>query len=186
MEEAKILKLLWERSEAAIDALAKVFGKRLYRTAMNILSVPEDAEETVNDTYLAIWEAIPPAKPDPLSAYVFRTGRNIALKRLRSQSAQKRSCPYQLCLEELGQILPDTAAEAAVDARALGRAIDSFLQTLDKDSRVLFVRRYWYGDSLRLLAQHTGASENALSVRLHRLRKRLQLHLIKEGFWDEA
>ena len=186
MEETRILKLLWERSETAIDALAKTFGKRLYGTAMNILGIPEDAEETVNDTYLAVWDAIPPAEPDPLSAYVLRIGRNIALKRLRSQSAQKRSCPYPLCLEELAQILPDTAAESAIDARALGRAIDSFLQGLDKDSRVLFVRRYWYGDSLRLLARQAGVSENALTVRLHRLRKRLQLHLIKEGFWDEA
>ena len=91
MDDKQILELLWERSREAISALEKRFGGRLQRTAINILGNKEDAEEAVNDTYLALWDAIPPERPDPLEGYVYRTGRNVALKKLRFQSAQKRS-----------------------------------------------------------------------------------------------
>ena len=186
MEDIRILQLLWERSENAVAALAARFGKRLYRTALNILSVPEDAEEAVNDTYLALWDAIPPARPDPLGAFVYRVGKNTALKHLRCRTAQKRDSSYDLCLEELSGILPGPSIEETLDARALGQQIDLFLGTLDVHSRQLFVRRYWFGDSIRDLSRTMGVSENVLSVRLHRIRSKLKDHLCKEGFWNEA
>lgn len=186
MEDRQIIKLLWDRAEAAIDALAAKFGKRLHRTAMNILGDRQDAEEAVNDTYLAVWNAIPPAQPDPLGAFVFKIGRNTALNHLRTRSAQKRSSGYTLCLDELAEVLPAASVEEELDAKALGQAIDCFLATLEPNSRTLFLRRYWFGDSVKELSRYAGVSENVLSVRLHRIRGKLKDYLNKEGFWDEA
>lgn len=186
MEDAQIVKLLWQRAERALEALAAKFGRRLQKTAENILGNHRDAEEAVNDTYLALWNAIPPAKPDPLSAFVYKVGRNTALKHLRDRMAQKRDGYYDVALDELSAIIPGSTMEETFDARELGRAMNRFLGTLDQDSRTLFLRRYWFGDSVAELAKLYRVTENALSVRLYRIRQRLKNYLLKEGFWDEA
>ena len=183
MDDHKIIQMLWQRLEQAIDALAQKYGKRLQRTAMNILEDPQDAEEAVNDTYLALWNAIPPARPDPLCAYVFRLGRNTALNHLRSLTAQKRNSRYDISLDELSQCIPDNILEETLDARALGQAIDRFLDTVSKDNRILFLRRYWFGDSVKDISAELHLNESAASVRLHRLRAQLKNYLIKEGFF---
>lgn len=179
--ENRIIALLWQRSEEAIRALSQHFGPRLYRTAMNILNLHQDAEEVVSDTYLALWHAIPPKKPEPLAPYVFRTGKNLALNRLRTYTAEKR-CSYTLSLEELSGCIAAPDLWEQLDARALGREIDAYLSTISRENRVLFLRRYWFGDSISALAQEFHLSENALSVRLSRIRNQLKQHLIKEGF----
>ena len=163
--------------------MADKFGKRLYGIAMNILGNRQDAEETINDVYIAIWNSIPPARPDPLGAYIYKVCKNTALKQLRQRTARKRNSSYDLALDELAQILPAETMEDALDARALGDAINGFLSTLDPTGRMLFVRRYWFGDSIRQLSSSTGIRENVLSVRLHRIRTRLKDYLNKEGFW---
>ncbi len=183
MEDKKIVALLWERAEHVIDSLRAKFGKTLYRIAMNILDDPRDAEEAENDTYLAVWNTVPPAKPDPLAPFVYKLGKNTALKRLRSRSAQKRDSSYDLSLEELSEILPQNTLEETLDARALGRAINDFLDTLDASSRRLFVRRYWFGDDLDALARDFALSRTNTSVKLHRIRSKLKDYLYKEGFW---
>lgn len=180
MEHKHIVTLLWQRSEAALAALANAFGLRLKRTAINILTDPLDAEEAVNDTYLALWNQIPPEKPDPLEGYVYMTGKNIALKMLRYRSAQKRSA-YTVSLDELAQILPGEDPEETMNAKALGQGIDTFLSTVSPTSRRLFLRRYWFGDSLQELAKEEYMSVNALTVRLSRLRTQLRDYLEKEG-----
>lgn len=182
MEDKKIITLLWQRTESAIDALASKFGNRLMRTAINILSDPQDAEEAVNDTYLALWNAIPPAQPDPLSAYVYKTGKNQALKLLRQKTAGKRNSSYDVSLDELSDILTGDTLEEQIDAQLLGQAIDRFLDTLSKDDRVLFLRRYWFGDSVADLARSRRSSAGSISVRLHRIRTQLKDYLYKEGF----
>jgi len=184
MDDVHILKLLWERSEAALPALQQRFGSRLYRIAYNILDSHSDAEEAVNDTLLALWNAIPPESPQPLEGYIYRTGRNIALKKLRFRSAQKRSGQYDLSLDELAGALPDNSMQEELDARALGQAIDRFLSSLSDENRTLFLRRYWFGDLLQSIAKDFGISENAATVRLSRLRKQLKDYLYKEGFFD--
>lgn len=186
MDDRQIIDGLWARRETAVEALRAKFGKQLLQTAYNILGDRLDAEEAVSDTYLAVWNAIPPARPDPLAAFVYRTGRNTALKLLRHHSAQKRDGRYDVALEELAGILPAGTLEQQLQARELGRTINAFLGTLDSDSRRLFLRRYWFGDSIRDLSCYTGLSENLLSVRLHRLRSKLKDYLYKEGFWDET
>ena len=182
MEDRHILKLLLSRAERAIEALAEAYGKRLFGIARNILGSTRDAEECVNDTYLALWNAIPPEEPDPLCAYAYRVGRNIALKRLRSNTAAIRCADYDLSLDELAQCIPDTAMEETLTARELGRAIDAFLTKQSRDSRILFLRRYWFGDSIKDIAQALGMKEGAVSTRLSRTRSALNLYLIKEGY----
>jgi RNA polymerase sigma-70 factor (ECF subfamily) len=185
MTDQNILQLLFARAEGAIEALARQFGQRLYAIAMNILSSPRDAEECVNDTYLALWNAIPPEKPDPLCAYTYRVGRNIALKRLRSNTAQMRNSAYEVSLDELSGCIAGHTLEETVDARELGRAIDAFLDTLSPDSRIMFLRRYWFGDSVKEIAVLLSMKENAVSVRLSRTREKLKAYLTEEGFYCE-
>ena len=183
MEDTAIIQLLFDRAETAIDALARRFGRRLHQIAMNILSSARDAEECVNDTYLALWNAIPPERPDPLCAYTYRVGRNTALKRLRSNTAQLRNSAYDLSLDELAGCISDESAWQALDARELGRAIDRFLDTQSRDSRVIFLRRYWFGDSVKDIARAIAMSEGAVSVRLSRVRNALKDYLNKEGYF---
>jgi RNA polymerase sigma-70 factor (ECF subfamily) len=108
------------------------------------------------------------------------------MKKHRHQSAQKRNSGYDLCLDELSSILPGENMEDALDARAFGQSINRFLAVLSKTDRILFLRRYWFGDRVKDLARQQRMTENALSVRLARLRQKCKDHLIKEGFWDEA
>ena len=181
MDDIKILALLWERAEQALVALAARFGPLLHRICMNILNNESDTEETINDTYLALWNAIPPERPDPLTGYVCRVGRNTALNRLRADTAQKRNSRYDLSLEELSGCLPGQSLEDEIDAKLLGRAIDRFLDTLSRNSRIMFLRRYWFGDSTQEIAKLFSTNENAVCVRLHRIRTQLRAYLIKEG-----
>lgn len=183
MDDSHIIQLLFERAEAAIDALAQRFGKQLYRIAMNILSSPQDAEECVNDTYLALWNAIPPEKPDPLCAYTYRIGRNTAIKKHRSNTAQMRNSTYDLSLDELAGCIPDDSIWETLDARELGRSIDSFLDTLNQENRIIFLRRYWFGDSVKDIAKGRGISAGTVSVRLNRMRGALKDYLYKEGYF---
>ena len=181
MAHDPILLLLLGRSESALEAMAERFGPRLLALCMNILGSREDAEETVSDTYLAVWNSVPPRKPDPLDPFVYRTGRNLALKRLRWNTAEKRSA-YEVPLAELeGCIGSDTLSELT-EARELGRAIDRFLSTLSRENRVMFLRRYWYGDSVADIAAGLGLRKNTVTVRLGRIRERLRTYLQKEGY----
>ena len=185
MEDQKIVKLFWQRAESAIEALAKKFENRLMSIAMNILGVYQDAEESVNDTYLAIRNTVPPKKPDPLAGFVYATGRNISLDRLKYNTAQKRSGRYDLSIDELADCIPGPALEETVEAKELGLAINRFLGTMNADNRALFLRRYWFGDSVQEIAKDLGLRENTASVRLGRIRMQLREYLMKEGFAHE-
>lgn len=178
MEDRALIQMLFDRVEAVFEALSNRFGLRLTRTAMNILESPEDAEECVNDTYLAVWNAIPPAKPDPLAPYVYRTGKNIALNRLRAQKTLKRS-GYVLSLEELAGCVSTPAHD-----RDLGRGLNDWLRTLSKQDRAIFLRRHWFGDSVKDIAKAAAMTESAVSVRLHRLKNQLKGYLTREGYYE--
>ena len=183
MDDKQIIRLLWQRAESALQALARRFGQGLYRLARNILTTPADAEEAVNDTYLAIWNAIPPAQPDPLTGYVYRIGRNTALKHLRESTAQKRDSRYDISLDELSECIAGYPLEDTIDVQLLGQAIDRFLDTQSQQNRVIFLRRYWFGDSVREIAALYAMSPGNVSVRLSRIREGLRSHLQKEGFF---
>jgi len=185
MDDSKILALLFARSEDGIAALAKKFGRRLLATARNILGNHQEAEESVSDTYLAVWNAVPPKRPDPLSAFVYKCGRNLALKRYRHNTAQRRDGTYVLSLDELAGCIPGPALEETADARELGCAIDSFLDSCSRETRVIFLRRYWFGDSAKDIARQLGLTPGAVNTRLSRIRSQLKDYLIQEGYGHE-
>jgi RNA polymerase sigma-70 factor (ECF subfamily) len=181
MEDTQIIALYWNRDEHAISETAEKYGRYCHSVAYGILQNNEDSEECVNDTYTGAWNSIPPHKPENFPAYVCRIGRNVSLKRCRRNTAAKRNTVYEVALEELENSLSGLTLEEIWSARELGRAIDRFLDTLDRQTRVIFVRRYWFADSVKEIAVLMGMSENNISVRLSRTRSRLRRYLEKEG-----
>ena len=183
LEDSKIIELFFARVEQAIVELSAKYGIVCNRIARNILKNDLDAEECVNDTYLAAWNTIPPQKPDPLRTYIFRIVRNIAIAKYHANTAEKRNSYYDVALEELENCLAaSVTVEQEISAKELSQEIDSFLDTLDRDNRVMFVRRYWYSDSISDLAEMFQTSNNNVSVRLSRTREKLKKHLKKGGF----
>ena len=178
MDDEKIIEMFFERSEQGIRELDIKYGKVCQRLAYNIVNSRQDAEECVNDAYLGAWNAIPPANPSPLLAYVCRIVRNISLKVYYRKGAAKRSSAYTIAMEEIEACAadPDTV-EAEIEARELARIIESFLDTLSVENRVIFMRRYWFSDSCRDIAGAVGLSEKNISVRLTRIRHKLKDYL---------
>ena len=182
MTDAQIIDLFFERSEQAIEELAKKHGGAVSRIAYNILGNRQDAEECVNDTWLGTWNAIPPERPAPLRSFVCRIARNLAAKRYHANTAEKRNSQYDLALDELDACIPDgNSVEDACEAKELAAAIDRFLDTLAYADKFLFMRRYWYADSLTDIAEMSGLRYKTVSVRLSRIKGRLKQYLMKEG-----
>lgn len=181
MEDAEIVDLFFQRSEQAIPETAAKYQGLIFQISRNILENPQDAEECVNDTYLGLWNAIPPHRPNPLLAFVCRVARNVSLNRYRHNHAQRRDASRNLPLEELEGCLAAPSAEETWSAQALGQTLDCFLDTLDRKSRVMFLRRYWFSDSVSWIARQMGITENHVSVQLHRIRSRLKQYLEQEG-----
>ena len=182
LEDKQIIDLFWARSEQAIGELDQKYGQTVKKTAANLLRSRQDAEECVNDTYLGVWNRIPPHRPDPLVAFVCRIARNLAVSRLRRDGAQKRGSGLDLVLDEMEDFLPSGPdPEAELEARELVEAVNRFLATLDYDDRYLFVRRYWFADAVKDIAAAMHREESGVSLRLFRLRKRLRKSLQKEG-----
>lgn len=182
MDDREIIALFEARSEQAIEELSKKHGRYVSLVAFNILHDDLDAEETVSDTYLAAWNTIPPQKPDPLRTYVCRIARNLAVAKLRSNTADKRNSSYDAALDELGEVLPAAeTVESTYAASELAAAIDRFLDAVSYDDRYMFMRRYWYGDSVSDIAAAMRTRQHRVTVRLSRIRKRLSDYLKKEG-----
>ena len=175
-----IIKLFFERSEQAIRELDIKYGKVCHRLSHNILNSWPDAEECVNDAYLGAWNAIPPAKPNPLQAYICKIVRNISLKLYYRKEAAKRNSTYDIAMEELNfQLSSPNTVEMEIEARELARIIESFLDTLTVENRVIFMRRYWFSDSYKDIAKRVGLTEKNISVRLTRTRQKLKQYLIE-------
>ena len=182
MDDQRIVELFWERSEAAIKETAKKYGRYCRYIAMRVLGDEQDAEEVENDTYVKLWNSIPPKKPDPLKPYVGAVARNIALNRLDEKSAQKRGGEVVLVLDELAECLPDQSGEDMGESFALREALNSFLASLDSKTRVIFMQRYFYTCTVREIAAARGLKESAVTMLLFRTRQKLKEHLHKEGF----
>ena len=182
MTDTEIINLFFERSEQAIEELAKKHGNAVARVARNILGNTQDAEECVNDTYLGTWNAIPPHKPSPLRTFVCKIARNLATKKYHSNTADKRNSQYDLALDELEEYLSDSdSVEKAYEAQELKEAINGFLATLSYSDRFIFMRRYWYSDPVQDIAKMAHSTNNSVTVRLFRIREKLRLYLEKEG-----
>ncbi len=183
LEDSKIISLFFARSEQALEELDNKYGHAVKKTASNILSDRLDVEECVNDTYLGCWNSIPPKKPNPLVSYVCRIARNLAVNRYHANRAEKRRGNYDLILDELEESIPSQMdVESETEAKELTAALNRFLAGLSREDRCLFVRRYFYTDTVSELAAQTGDSANRISVRLFRLRGKLKKALAKEGY----
>ena len=178
--DERIIELFFERSEQAICELDSKYGKLCHTLSYNIVNDRQDAEECVNDAYLGAWNAIPPAKPNPLQAYICRIVRNLSLKRYYRKEAAKRSSAYEVAMEELEPYLsaPDTV-DAEIETKELARIIERFLDSLSEENNVIFVRRYWFMDSYAEIAKRVGLSEKNVSVRLTRIRQQLKEYLME-------
>ncbi|NLM77816.1 MAG: sigma-70 family RNA polymerase sigma factor [Ruminococcaceae bacterium] len=182
MEDAQIIELFWSRSEAAVQAAAKKYGRLLYHIAYNILANHEDSEECVNDVFFQAWQTIPPQHPVSLTAYLGRLVRNRSINRWHEKHAQKRYAGTEILLSELAECIPSVdSVEQETDAHELSAFISEWLSLQTNDNRILFLRRYWFGDSVKTLSRQTGTATNKLAARLYRLRQKLKKAMEKEG-----
>lgn len=183
MNDETIVELYWQRQERAITETQKKYGPYLHQIANNILQNREDSQESVNDTYLATWNSIPPHRPQILRAYLVKLIRRIAIDCYRKRNRDRRKDDqYALSLDELSDCIPSNSTQEAMDEKLLAEAIGQYLRTLPKMSRVAFVGRYYYLDSLREVAGYCQMTESKLKSLLFRLRKGLRDYLIKEGY----
>lgn len=181
MEDHEIISLYYERSEDAIVQTEKKYGGFCHHLALNILSDYEDAEECVNDTWLAAWNRMPPTWPASLRAFLGRITRNLSISRFRKNRAKKRYAGIEVLLSELGECVPESAIESEVDQQYLSDIIIRWLDGLTDEKRFLFVRRYWYGDSVKELAARQGLTADQMARKMQKLRKSLRKTLEMEG-----
>ena len=182
LKDHEIIDLFFERSEQAITELVDKYGRTIRNVAWNILNNPQDVEECTNDTYLQVWNRIPPTRPDSLGAYVCRIARNICLKRYHTNTAVKRNSYYDVALQELEETIPAlSTVDTDMEARELTCYLNRYLAQLKPEDRYMFVRRYWYGDGVSEIAGKLCVTPHTVSVRLFRLRQKLQADLQKEG-----
>lgn len=182
MTDERIIELFFARSERGIEELDTKYGATCHRVAQNILGNKEDAEECVNDAYLGVWNSIPPKKPSLLSAFLFKILRNLSITRYHANTAQKRNSFYDIALDELGEtISTEESVEKECSQKELTNAIEGFLDTLTRENRVIFVRRYWFSESYTEIAKRTGLTEKNISVRLTRIREKMKEYLSERG-----
>jgi RNA polymerase sigma-70 factor (ECF subfamily) len=177
VEDHQIIELYFARDELAIEETAKRYGGVCMQVSMDILQDRMDAEECVSDTWLQTWRTIPPQRPTILKAFLCRITRNLSINRLRERKAKRRDRDMTLSLEELEGVLsiPEEHAEG------LSELISEFLRSLDREDRLLFMGRYWHGQSVKEMADRMGLSANAAAVRLHRVREELRDYLTDKG-----
>ena len=182
IDDEKIIEMFFERSEQGMRELDIKYGKVCHKLSYHIVGNRWDAEECVNDVYLGAWNAIPPARPNPLLSYLVKIVRNISLKIYWRKEAAKRSGHYTIALEEIeGCIANRKTVEDEIEARELACIIEEFLDTLTVDNRVIFMRRYWFADSYKDIAEFMGLSEKNISVRLTRIRGKMKQYLLERG-----
>lgn len=184
MEDSRIVELYWERSERAISETSDKYGKYCYAIAYHILADPEDADESVNDTYLGAWNAMPPHRPSLLSTFLGKITRRISINRWNSRKADKRGKgEIPLALDELAEAVSAPGSpEEEVTAQELAQCIDRFLASLPKDEQDMFVCRYWFLTPVAEIAEKFSASPSKVKSALFRTRNKLKVHLKKEGF----
>ena len=182
MDDHKIIELYWARKEIAIKETSIKYGGLCTRIAKNILFSDEDSEECVNDTYYAVWNAIPDQKPSIFSAFIGRITRNLALKRYEYISAAKRNPAATTSFDELGDCVSGTdSVESEVESRRIERLIDKFLWRQKEEKRNVFIRRYWYFDSIESICHSTGFSQSKVKSMLYEMRRKLRKYLESEG-----
>jgi RNA polymerase sigma-70 factor (ECF subfamily) len=182
MGDDEIIEMLFLRAEESISAIEKKYGAACKKIAMNILGNEEDAEECVNDAYLGVWNTVPPEKPNPFSTFLFRILRNLSLKKLALNKAQKRNAKFEMLITEIEDYLPSAeTVESRMEQMELGQAISEFLATLSPENRKIFMKRYWYSESYEQIAAEMRLSKGTVSMRLVRTREKMRIFLKERG-----
>ena len=179
LQDFEIVALYHARDEQAIDHSQRQYGAYCHTVAMHILNSPPDAEECVNDTWLAAWNSMPPQKPSSLRAYLGKLTRNLSLNRLKALRREKRDVRTTVAFEELEDCIP---APDETESQLICQWLDEYLGTLSRLDRQLFVGRYWYNYAVKEMAKHYGLSANAVTKRLSRAREGLRAYLIERGY----
>ena len=184
MNDTEIVELYWSRKERAVEETAKKYGSYCYAIAYNILSNREDSEESVNDTYIEAWNAMPPHRPLILSSFLGKITRRLAIDKWRSEHAQKRGGGELTdVLDELAECVAyEDSAERHLEKQMLSQAINDFLRTLSETERKIFVCRYFYMESVEAVCKRFGYSVSKVKSTLFRVREKLRIYLQKEGF----
>ncbi|MBC8611893.1 RNA polymerase factor sigma-70 [uncultured Ruminococcus sp.] len=186
MDDQKIVDLYWRRDEQAIKETADKYGAYCFKISMNILSDLPESEENVNDTYMQTWNSIPPNFPSLLAAFVAKIARNLALNKYQAKHAQKRlTNEFTQSLSELDIYIPSKiSVEDEIEIKKLSQSISNFLYTESLEARNIFIRRYFYCDSIKDISTHCQYSQSKIKSMLMRTRKRLKLYLEKEGYYE--
>lgn len=184
MKDSEIVELYFERNEEAIEKTSEKYGAYCKAVAENILKNPEDSEECLNSALLCLWNSVPPEKPGNLKIFLAKITRNLALNTLKAKFAEKRGGKEGFAaFDELSECIPaGNSIEESFDAAELEKAINDFAKNLPEKERNIFIRRYFFFESPKEIAERYSFSENRVSVILHRIRKKLRKHLEKEGF----
>lgn len=184
MDDHDIIRLYWDRNGQAISATSEKYGRYCKAIARNILNNEEDAEECVNDTYLNAWNSMPTHWPEQLAAFLGKITRNLSFNRYKRSHAEKRGGgEITLVLDELADCVSDADnVEQIIDRQELAKAVSSFVKSLSIKKRNVFVRRYWYADSVSDIAKDYGMLPGAVSKTLERTRKQLKAYLTERGF----
>ena len=181
MDDLRIIELYFERNEQAIKETDLKYGKLCHSIAYNILNNREDSEECVNDTYVGVWNAIPPTRPNNFIAFICRITRNLSLKRLEFIKREKRSADVLLSFEELAAVLPDERYAPNISDEDIGKVISKFLRNEKEDAKNVFIRKYYFFDSIGEIAKRYSFTESKVKNMLFYTRNKLKDYLIKEG-----
>ncbi len=183
MDDKQIIELYWQRSENALQETSNKYGKLCLNLARNMLWNLEDAQECVNDAYFAAWNTIPPEKPNNLCAFILKITRNLILKKIEYNTAQKRKPDVENTLSEIDNLISDNKnTEHKFEAEELAKSISIFLRTQNSINRNVFIRRYWFYESIADISNQFSISESKAKSMLFRMRNSLKEYLIKEGY----
>lgn len=186
MTDNEIIALYFKRDEQAIFHTSEKYGNFCYTISYNILGIPEDSQECVNDTYIKMWHSIPPHKPYVLSAFIAKITRALSISRLRKITAQKRYSRASLSFDELDECISSKGrVYEEIEAEELKSIIEAFLKKQSETEQNIFICRYFYGDSVYDISRRFRFSQSKVKTTLHRTRKKLKEHLVKEGVFDE-
>ena len=181
MEDQEIIQLYWDRNEQAIRETEAAYGGRLNAYACRIVNTREDAQECVSDTYLAAWNSIPPQRPQYFFSYLAKICRNFCFGRLDWMNAAKRKAEVVTLTREMELCIPDRTLERKLEGEELGALLNRFLSTISRENRMIFLRRYWYADSIEEIAGRYHFSQSKVKTSLFRTRSKLYTFLEKEG-----
>ena len=181
MNDSQIIALYWERNEDAIRVTDQAYGPRLFAISDRLLHSRQDAQESVNDTYLKTWNTVPPQRPVYFFAYLAKICRNFSLARIQWNTAAKRNAEVIALTREMEECIPDRSIERRLEGEELGQLLNVFLDSISSENRRIFLRRYWFSDSVQEISDRYHISQSKVKTQLHRTRKKLKEFLEQEG-----